>query len=85
MRQASDTLTVVTSGEGMTEITPMARRFVTGTGIGMGLLTLFCRHTSASLLVQENADPDVRADLLEFFRHIAPQAATSPASERRAG
>jgi secondary thiamine-phosphate synthase enzyme len=76
MRQASDTLTVATSGEGLTEFTQAVRRFVSGTDIRTGLLTVFCRHTSASLLVQENADPDVRADLLDFFRRIAPQAAT---------
>jgi secondary thiamine-phosphate synthase enzyme len=76
MRQASDTFTLATSGEGLTEFTQAVRRFVTATGVRTGLLTLFCRHTSASLLVQENADPDVRADLLDFFRRIAPQAAT---------
>jgi secondary thiamine-phosphate synthase enzyme len=76
MRQASDTFTLATSGEGLTEFTQAVRRFVSATGIRTGLLTLFCRHTSASLLVQENADPDVRADLLDFFRRIAPQAAT---------
>jgi secondary thiamine-phosphate synthase enzyme len=46
---------------------------VQGEGIATGLLTLFCRHTSASLLVQENADPDVQADLAAFFERIAPQ------------
>jgi len=46
--------------------------FVETSSIAAGLLTAFCRHTSASLLIQENADPDVRTDLLEFFRRIAP-------------
>jgi secondary thiamine-phosphate synthase enzyme len=50
------------------------RAWVAGQAIGIGLLTLWCRHTSASLIVQENADPDVRADLLDFFHRIAPEA-----------
>lgn len=46
------------------------------TGLNEGLLTVFCRHTSASLLIQENADPDVRHDLLAYFNRIAPESAT---------
>lgn len=54
------------------EITPDVVRWVVGTGISDGLLTLFVRHTSASLLVQENADPDVRGDLDRFFERLVP-------------
>ena len=73
MRQASDILTVATSGEGLTEFTQALRRFVAGTGIETGLLTLFCRHTSASLLIQENAAAAVRRDLEAFFETLAPE------------
>lgn len=59
-----------TAGPGLYEFTADAADFVKGRGDG--LLTLFCQHTSCSLLVQENADPDVQADLTEFFRRIAP-------------
>ncbi len=75
MRQALHILTVPTDGEGLYLVTGPVRDWVAAQGIGQGLLTVFCRHTSASLLVQENADPDVRADLLDFFRRVAPQAA----------
>ena len=74
MRQALHTLLVETPGAGLVEITAAIRRWVAGQGIGTGLLTLWCRHTSASLLVQENASPDARADLEAFFRRIAPEA-----------
>lgn len=74
MRQALHTLLVETPGAGLVEITAAIRRWVTGQGIGTGLLTLWCRHTSASLLVQENASPDAREDLEAFFRRIAPEA-----------
>ena len=47
--------------------------FVRGTGIEIGLLTVFCRHTSASLLIQENADPTVRTDMERFFERLAPE------------
>jgi secondary thiamine-phosphate synthase enzyme len=52
----------------------VVRRFVASQDPATGLLTLWCRHTSASLLVQENADPDVRADLEAFFSRLAPEA-----------
>ncbi len=74
-RQASGRLTVETRGQGFTEITGAASRWVAGTGIRDGLLTVFCRHTSASLLIQENADPDVRRDLLAAFDRLAPRNA----------
>lgn len=74
MRQAAHLLTIPTSGKGLVEITGQVRRWVSGQGIGAGLLTLFCRHTSASLLIQENADPDVKTDLHAYFEAIAPEA-----------
>jgi secondary thiamine-phosphate synthase enzyme len=67
------TLTVETRGPGLTEITGEVARWVASTGVREGLLTLFVRHTSASLLVQENADPAVQADLLTFFAKFAPE------------
>lgn len=73
MRQSQHVLTVATKGKGLLEITRDVADWVAGQGIATGLLTLFCRHTSASLIVQENADPDVRTDLLSYFDDIAPQ------------
>ncbi len=73
MRQASQQLEIATSGKGFTDITREVAGFVARTRIAMGLLTLFCRHTSASLLIQENADPDVRVDLARFFETISPE------------
>lgn len=61
-----------TSGQGLYEFTREAAAFVRAAGVGTGLLTLFVRHTSCSLLVQENADPDVRRDLDQFFRRLVP-------------
>jgi secondary thiamine-phosphate synthase enzyme len=74
-RQASGQLRVDTRGQGFVEITDAVARWVAGTGIGHGLLTVFCRHTSASLVIQENADPDVRRDLLTAFDRLAPRNA----------
>lgn len=73
MRQAQHRLRVPTSGRGLFEITQPLRAWLNAEGFHSGLLTLFCRHTSASLLIQENADPDVRADLETFFGRIAPE------------
>lgn len=70
MRQHRDELQVETPGPGLIEITRQVAQFVTASGIGEGLLTLFCRHTSASLVIQENADPDVRRDLADFFARL---------------
>ncbi|WP_353472860.1 secondary thiamine-phosphate synthase enzyme YjbQ [Salipiger sp. H15] len=64
--------TIETRGPGLYEITRDVARWVSGTGTGDGLLTLFIRHTSASLLIQENADPEVRSDLTEFFNRLVP-------------
>jgi len=73
MQQAIHPLRVATRGRGLIEITDAVRDWVDGQNIATGLLTLFCRHTSASLVIQENADPDVRADLEAFFATIAPE------------
>ncbi len=67
-------LTVRTPGPGLHEFTAEVARFVRESGIESGLLTLFVQHTSCSLCVQENADPDVRRDLEEFFRRLVPSA-----------
>jgi secondary thiamine-phosphate synthase enzyme len=74
-QQVNGRLLVETQGQGFTEITEAVARWVFGTGILHGLLTVFCRHTSASLLIQENADPDVRQDLMTAFDRLAPREA----------
>jgi secondary thiamine-phosphate synthase enzyme len=65
-------LTISTRGRGLYEFSQDAHRFVQASDADEGLLTLFVRHTSCSLLIQENADPDVKADLSEFFHRLAP-------------
>jgi secondary thiamine-phosphate synthase enzyme len=75
MLQAIHRLTVATNGEGLVGITEQVCRWVSAQSITKGLLTIWCRHTSASLLVQENADPDVRADLEAFFHQLVPERA----------
>jgi secondary thiamine-phosphate synthase enzyme len=72
---ATATLAVDTGGEGLTEITGDAARFLSKAGAGDGVLLLHLRHTSASLTIQENADPDVRRDLLTALRRLAPDDA----------
>ena len=72
LQQHQTTLAIETRGRGLLEITAPVRDWVAGSGMRSGLLTLFVRHTSASLLVQENADPDVRADLDRFFARLVP-------------
>jgi secondary thiamine-phosphate synthase enzyme len=72
-QQVNGRLQVETDGQGLVEITEAVSRWVFGTGILHGLLTVFCRHTSASLLIQENADPDVRLDLMKAFDRLAPR------------
>jgi secondary thiamine-phosphate synthase enzyme len=69
------TLMVETNGEGFVEITRDVGDFVTAAGAGDGILLLFIRHTSASLVIQENADPDVRADLGTALNRLAPSDA----------
>jgi secondary thiamine-phosphate synthase enzyme len=72
---ATAILTVPTSGEGFFEITREAARFLQEIKAGDGALTLFLRHTSASLVIQENADPDVRSDLVTALKRMAPEEA----------
>jgi secondary thiamine-phosphate synthase enzyme len=73
MRQFVDSLSISTRGRGLVEITGDVLNWLAPYGLNGGLLTLFCRHTSAGLLIQENAAPDVRADLQTFFDRIAPE------------
>ncbi len=65
-------LSLNTSGQGLYEVTDDVEDFVAEAGVDIGLLTVFVRHTSCSLLIQENADPDVRRDLDQFFRRLVP-------------
>ena len=76
MRQATTILHISTRGRGLLEITPEVDSWLQGQSVAAGLLTVFCRHTSASLLIQENAAAEVRADLEAFFEHIAPEDPT---------
>jgi secondary thiamine-phosphate synthase enzyme len=71
LKQAFHTISVSTRGPGLTEFTDEVAQFVRGAGIEDGLLTCFIRHTSASLVIQENADPDVQKDLRDFFAWLA--------------
>jgi secondary thiamine-phosphate synthase enzyme len=73
VRQAVQSLHVATRGQGLYEFTGDVESWVRAQGIRTGLLTLFCRHTSCSLVIQENADPDVQTDLKRFFERIAPE------------
>jgi len=75
MKQKIRRLRITTKGPGFTDITETVRTFVSGSEIGIGLLTLFIPHTSASLLIQENADPDVLKDLADSFDRLAPRGA----------
>ena len=70
LRQSSTTLGIDTPGRGLHEITRPVASWARGVGLRSGVLTMFCRHTSASLLIQENADPEVRADLERFFARL---------------
>jgi secondary thiamine-phosphate synthase enzyme len=76
MRQALEHLRIDVRGPGLVEITASVRDFVARRAIDLGLLTLFCRHTSASLLVQENADPSVQRDIERYFATLAPEDET---------
>jgi secondary thiamine-phosphate synthase enzyme len=75
MRQAARMLSFRTPGQGLHEITRDVAEWAHGQGMTTGLLTLFCRHTSASLVIQENADPDVRRDLEHWVAQLAPESA----------
>ncbi|WP_457935972.1 secondary thiamine-phosphate synthase enzyme YjbQ [Mesorhizobium sp. 10J20-29] len=72
MTAAQTLLTLATRRQGLYEITERVASFVDEAGVETGLLTAFVRHTSCSLLIQENADPDVRRDLEQFFRRLVP-------------
>lgn len=76
MRQSSERVSVSTAGAGLYDVTPALAGFVERSGIRDGLLTVFIRHTSASLTIQENADPDVLRDLDAFFRRVVPEDAS---------
>jgi secondary thiamine-phosphate synthase enzyme len=73
VKQATHQLTVSTRGKGLYDFTRQVNEWVRGSGIATGLLTVFCQHTSASLVIQENADPDVIADLNDHFERLAPE------------
>jgi secondary thiamine-phosphate synthase enzyme len=72
MRQAQETVTIPTEGPGLYEFTDAVAQWTADQGISTGILTLFSRHTSASLVIQENADPQVLDDLQRFFRRLVP-------------
>ena len=74
MRQVTHTLNTDTNGPGLYDITNRVRVWYEQQGMHEGLLTIFMRHTSASLTIQENADPDVCRDLEDFFNRIAPSS-----------
>jgi secondary thiamine-phosphate synthase enzyme len=72
MRQSSTVVRIQTRGRGLTDITDRVVAWVGESKLRDGLLTVFIRHTSASLLIQENADPEVQRDLERFFAHLVP-------------
>jgi secondary thiamine-phosphate synthase enzyme len=74
LTQASALLSIRAERPGLHDFTDKVRDFVAGSGISDGLLTIFCRHTSASLLIQENAAPAARRDLEAYFERIAPES-----------
>ena len=73
MKQLAHQLQISTRGKGLYEFTREIEAWVSAQKPGTGLLTVFCRHTSASLVIQENADPDVIADLNDFFTRLVPE------------
>ena len=75
MRQATGTIEVSAGGQGLHEVTQEVGHWAEAQGMAMGLLTIFCRHTSASLLIQENAAPAARRDLERYFARVAPESA----------
>jgi secondary thiamine-phosphate synthase enzyme len=74
MLQSAHTLTIQTKGRRLYEFTDKVLRWLASEKFSTGLLTVYCRHTSASLLIQENADPDVQTDLQNYFEEIAPES-----------
>lgn len=75
LRQSQHELVISTAGRGLYEVTAQVRALVARSGLDTGLAVLHLQHTSASLLIQENADPDVQSDLVRFFERIAPENA----------
>ena len=73
MKQTQSHIDVATNGQGLYEITRQVAGFVYESTIVTGQITVYCRHTSASLTIQENADPDVQIDLNEFFARLVPE------------
>lgn len=73
MQQTQTVIEISTQGQGLYDFSRPFRQFVAGSGIQVGLTTVFCRHTSCSLLIQENADPDVQTDLKGFFSRLVPE------------
>ena len=78
MRQRWHRLEVATRGRGLVDVTAPVRRWLAEPPLLSGLLTIWCRHTSASLLVGENTDPDVRRDLERFFARLVPDGDAHP-------
>ena len=76
MRQAQTTIIVQTHRVGLQEITDEVTEWLQKQSVKTGQITLFCRHTSASLTIQENADPDVQMDLVSFFNRLVPEGAS---------
>jgi secondary thiamine-phosphate synthase enzyme len=74
LKQSAHILELPTRGQSLYEITSPIAEWVRRQGIQTGLLTVFCRHTSASLLIQENADPTVRSDIQAYFDRLAPES-----------
>ncbi|KAA0227861.1 YjbQ family protein [candidate division KSB1 bacterium] len=72
MQQSFHTITLATSGKGLYDFTSEVARWLTDINAQSGLLTVFVQHTSASLLIQENADPEVQRDLERFFKRLVP-------------
>jgi secondary thiamine-phosphate synthase enzyme len=72
--QRSTEIKIDGRGRGFTDITPQVSDWVVGTGVDNGMVSVFVRHTSASLILQENADPDVLRDLEDFFSRLVPDA-----------
>ena len=73
LRTSGSSVALPATPPGLHEFTDSARSFVSDSGILEGLLTLFCRHTSASLVIQENAAPAARRDLEDYFERLAPE------------
>ena len=75
LKQSVHKLEISTRGQGLYEFTSSLSEWVSQQEIETGLLTVFCRHTSVSLLIQENADPTVRVDIKNYFDRLAPESA----------